>query len=324
MIQGDEEDVKRLFDYINTINPSTEFTYEASKQSVDFLDLTIHLNPNESKLDFELFIKPTSKGIFLNYNSHHSKSVIINSAKNELRRAVSYGTSEQLVQNGVKKVKTMLLENGYPEEVINKALSEVRHGTQTVRSESDQKKTTYLCLPYVSEAHCRRVYYILRKNNLFENTRVTFKPGSKLKDVLTSTKLKPTKCNAHAGKCYLCEGVNCMKKNFCYLLTCTECSQTYVGESGRFYRNRMWEHYKSVKSGNRDTAMGSHYQDSHADIETPDVPFEHKVLRSCKDYPDRLIGQSVFIKYLAPEINTQHSMEREQNGGWVKNTWQVL
>ena len=227
----------------------------------------------------------------------------------------------------MKKIRTMLLDNEYPEEVLDKALSEVRYGLQNPRVKpetEDQKGTTYLCLPYISEAHCRQIYYILRKNNLFKNTRVTFKPGDKLKDILTSTKLKPTKCNAHVGKCYLCEGVDCMRKNFCYQLTCTECSQTYVGESGRFYRNRMWEHFKSVKGCNRDTAMGGHYQESHAEIETPEVPFEHKVLRSCRDYPDRLIGQSVFIKYLSPEINTQHSIERDQNGGWVKNTWQVL
>ena len=149
-------------------------------------------------------------------------------------------------------------------------------------------------------------------------------PPPPLKDILTSTKLKPTKCNAHVGKCYLCEGVDCMRKNFCYQLTCTECSQTYVGESGRFYRNRMWEHFKSVKGCNRDTAMGGHYQESHAEIETPEVPFEYKVLRSCRDYPDRLIGQSVFIKYLSPEIKPQHSIERDKNGGWVKNKWQVL
>ena len=29
---------------------------------------------------------------------------------------------------------------------------------------------------------------------------------------------------------------------------------------------------------NRDTAMRGHYQESHAEIETPEVPFEHKVL----------------------------------------------
>ena len=324
---GEEEDIKMLFDYINTINPAIQFTYETSKTSVNFLDLTIHLNSKESKLDFELFIKPTSKGIFLNYDSNHSKSVIINSAKNEFRRAITYGTTETLVDNGVKKVRKMLGENGYPEEVLDKALREVRYAIQNPQVKpdgDDQQRRTYLCLPYVSEANCRQVHYILRKNNLLKNTKVTFTPGQKLKDTLTSTKLKPTKCNAHTGKCYQCEGVDCMRKNFCYQLTCTLCSQTYVGESGRFYRSRMWEHYRSVSCGNRDTAMGGHYLDGHAGVETPDVPFEHKVLRSCKDYPDRLLWQSIYIKHLSPAINTQHSIDRDQNGGWIKNTWQIL
>ena len=52
MMIGEEEDVKRLFDYINLLNPTIEFTYEVSKDSVDFLDLTIHLNPFDKKLDF--------------------------------------------------------------------------------------------------------------------------------------------------------------------------------------------------------------------------------------------------------------------------------
>ena len=81
----EEEDVKRLFDYINILNPAIEFTYEVSKDSIDFLDVMIHLNPHGRKLDFKLYIKPTSKGIFLNYNSHHAKSVILNSEKNEFR-----------------------------------------------------------------------------------------------------------------------------------------------------------------------------------------------------------------------------------------------
>ena len=96
----------------------------------------------------------------------------------------------------------MLLDNEYPEEVLDKALSEVRYGLQNPRVKpetEDQKGTTYLCLPYISEAHCRQIYYILRKNNLFKNTRVTFKPGDKLKDILTSTKLKPTNIMLMSG-----------------------------------------------------------------------------------------------------------------------------
>ena len=45
----------------------------------------------------------------------------------------------------------MLLDNEYPEEVLDKALSEVRYGLQNPRVKpetEDQKGTTYLCLPY--------------------------------------------------------------------------------------------------------------------------------------------------------------------------------
>ena len=251
--------------------------------------------------------------------------MIINSAKNEFRRAVKYGTTDLLVNNGVDKIRSMLRDNGYPDNILSKALSEVREGVSALSEKSERDGgLTYLCLPYISEANCRRVFYILRKNNMYENTKVTFRPGDKLKDILTSTKLRPTKCNAHEGKCYLCDGVGCMRKSFCYLLKCTVCSQTYVGESGRFYRNRMWEHYQSVEGGNKATAMGSHYLENHSEIEAPERPFEHQALRFCRDFPDRLIAQSVYIKYLSPTINTQHNVERENNGGWVKNTWQIL
>ena len=91
----------------------------------------------------------------------------------------------------------MLMDNGYPEDVLDKALREVKDSMQNPRvntaEKDDQQRITYLCLPYISEANCRQVYYILRKNNLFENTKVTFKPSNKLKDILTSTKLKHTK-----------------------------------------------------------------------------------------------------------------------------------
>ena len=63
--------------------------------------------------------------------------MIINSAKNEFRRAITYGTTETLVDNGVKKVRKMLGENGYPEEVLDKALREVRYAIQNPQVKPD-------------------------------------------------------------------------------------------------------------------------------------------------------------------------------------------
>ena len=36
----------------------------------------------------KVYIKPTNLGIFLNFNSHHPKNIILNTAKNELKRAL--------------------------------------------------------------------------------------------------------------------------------------------------------------------------------------------------------------------------------------------
>ena len=120
--KGTEEDANRLFEYINTLNPNIQFTYEASRRQIDFLDLTIHVQEVSDQPQFELFIKPTSLGIFLNYNSGYPKSTIMNSARNELMRAVRNGSTEEFKQRGINKIKEMLISNDFPPNVIERLL----------------------------------------------------------------------------------------------------------------------------------------------------------------------------------------------------------
>ena len=103
--------MKRLFAYVNTLNPHIQFTFEASHQHIDFLDLTVHIHQDSEELQYELFIKPTSLGIFLNYNSGHPRSTIMNSARNEIVRALRNGSTELYKQRGVSKIKEMLISN---------------------------------------------------------------------------------------------------------------------------------------------------------------------------------------------------------------------
>ena len=97
----------------------------------------------------------------------------------------------------------------------------------------------------------------------------------------------------------------------------------YIGETDRFKRSRAWEHYKSVRDGNKSTAMGKHYLEEHADISTPNIPFRFIVRKRCKDYVDRQLWQSVLIKRENPEINTQLS-ESVNEGDWIKYTWKLM
>ena len=322
---GTEEDIQKLFSYINRLNPHIQFTYECSHKHVDFLDLTIHLDKDSETLQYELFIKPTSLGIFLNYNSGHPRSTILNSAQNELSRALRNGSTNSYQDRGVNKIKDMLKNNDFPEHVI----TQLHQRATTKPTDTTSKigdKRQYLCLPYISEQHKRKVYQIMRNNNLLESTKITFKPDNKLKDILTRSALQPTQCNKQSNKtCYKCDDM-CMTKNITYKLTCSLCSLEYVGETGRYKRNRCWEHFKSVRDGTRATAMGNHYIDHHSSIIIPDTatnfePFLFETLRVCKDYTDRQLWQSFYIKSLSPIINTQLSSDTDS---WQKTTWAIM
>ena len=322
IIEGDELVTKELFEYINSLNNKIQFTYESSKDVISFLDLNIHCNTNESKLDFSLFVKPSSKDIFLNFTSAHPKSIILNSAKNEIKRAIRNSSTPHLTEQSIKRVCNMLLRNDFPESVVTKLVEETQNPKKTPDSPKKQP-STYLTLPYISEQTNRKVYYTLRKHNRLDDTRVIFKPGRKLEETLTKSSLHPTKCNKrNADTCYQCDA-NCMTKNICYELCCNSCGDKYIGETGRFKRNRIWEHFQSVQHANNNTAMGKHYREKHGDIPIPEQPFNVTIKRRCKDYVERQIWQSVLIKRENPVLNTQLAETRAE-GEWVKNTWRIL
>ena len=321
LAEATTEEMEQLFDYINKLNPHIQFTYEMSTYSIDFLDLTIHLDQTTHRLEHELFIKPTSLGIFLNYQSAHPQSTITNCAVNEIERALKNGTTDQYKKNGVQKISQMLRKNNYPADTI-RTLIRRAEGKQAENRDKYKKHMKYvLCLPFIGEQHKRKILAILRKSGMLENTRVCFNTDKNLKEILTRSALLPTPCNKQSDKkCYQCDE-HCMTKNLAYLLTCTLCQQKYAGETGRCKRTRCWEHYKSVAKENDKTAMGKHYLAHHADEDTPLTPFKFEILKVCRDYTERMLWQSLYIKELSPEINKQLSNDTDS---WTKNTWSIM
>ena len=244
----------------------------------------------------------------------------MNSARNELMRAVSNGSTEEFKQRGINKIKEMLISNDFPPNVIERLLKEINK--ERPPQQKQKRITHFLSLPYIDEHHKRKVYQILRQNNLLDRTKVSFYPDKKLGEILTRSALRPTPCNKQSdSKCYDCDNM-CMQKNIAYKLTCNICGEEYCGETGRFKRNRCWEHFKSVKDRNKKTAMGEHYLMSHPNLkDIPAEPFKFEVLKICKDYTDRMIWQSLYIKQMIPKINTQLSPEVDS---WQKTTWAII
>ena len=101
------------------------------------------------------------------------------------------------------------------------------------------------------------------------------------------------------------------------------CEQRYIGETGRFKRNRNWEHFKSARDHTEHTAVGKHFKLSHPYMPTPEQPFKFTVRKTCRDFVDRQLWQSVLIKRENPEMNKQLSENRVE-GEWEKNNWKLL
>ena len=311
---ADSMEVDQLFNYVNALNPNIQFTHESSKSNIDFLDLTVHMDIN-GRLDYELFIKPSSLGIFLNSNSDHSQSTKSGSAVNEIRRAINNGSTEVYQNRGIDKVKTVLIANDFTARQVKQFIRKAK----IVRTGEKRKTNSVLKLPFTNEAHKRIVMKILAENDYTKDTRVVFKPERKLKDILSRTSLLPTPCNRkNDNTCFQCDEL-CMTKNVVYKITCNICKQSYVGETGRRKRTRCWEHYQSAKNRTKASAMGQHFRLHHADMVVPSTPFTFEVLRKCNDFVDRLLWQSLYIKKISPALNKQLA----DNMSWNKNTWRI-
>ena len=151
------------------------------RHQINFLDLTVHIDPKTTTtIQTELFIKPSTLGIFLNYNSAQPKSTLVNSAQSEIARAIKNGSNEYYKKQGVNKIIEVLRRNAYPETIIDKIHKKAIEKTANQNNNQlESKDKLHLFLPYVNEQHKRKVYTILTKNNLLTSTKVTFKPDKK-------------------------------------------------------------------------------------------------------------------------------------------------
>ena len=73
-----EKSLLEFLEYFNSLHPTVKFTLEYSREGrgIPFLDLlvTVEVGNNETKLETELYIKPTNSGIVLHYRSAHPSS----------------------------------------------------------------------------------------------------------------------------------------------------------------------------------------------------------------------------------------------------------
>ena len=145
---------EQLLAACNDIHPNIIFTIEEPvNNSIPFLDVRVTIR--EGILSHELYSKPSHSGATIPWCSHHSRSLLFNILKNELRRATRNGSGPAEVDRGRRLITQRYAGNGYPSRTIQRAIYEVDHPPR----KDLEKKTAreFLCLPYIGEKNAREI-----------------------------------------------------------------------------------------------------------------------------------------------------------------------
>ena len=117
-----QESLDVFLKHLNQVHNSIKFTYETSRERVNFLDTWIQVN-KEGKIDTDLYTKPTDSNNYLHYTSAHpthNKKGIPYGQFLRLRRICS--DEKSFVDHCIEKGRHFL-RRGYPEDLIRTAFS---------------------------------------------------------------------------------------------------------------------------------------------------------------------------------------------------------
>jgi len=167
--------------------------------------------------------------------------------------------------------------------------------------------SSILKLPYISEEHCKEVKNVLSKSNIC--IIPIFTPGRKIIEETTRSALKKKEC--HLKNCPYNNKL-CQNKNVIYELKCTECDESYIGETKRTLHTRANEHAKSIFNDKGNSAMRDHYNSNHPNL-LNEKPFETTILDKTYRCTDRKIRESIWIRRKNPEIN--------RDKGWITKSY---
>ena len=112
-----EKELDDFLEQLNNFHPNLKFTYECSREDINFLDVTARVNHGEFITN--LYCKPTDGHQYLHFESchpSHTKFSIIFSQAPRMRRICS--KKSDLVANG-RKLKDWFKERCYSEDMVN-------------------------------------------------------------------------------------------------------------------------------------------------------------------------------------------------------------
>ncbi len=198
---GNEDDLKLFIDYLNQSHPTIKFTYEHSKTSINFLDLTIYKGTRHnstSVLDIKPYFKKTNKFQYLHYTSAHPSRTFSSIIKGELTRLLRGCSDKHEYSKIVDKMKSAFIDRGYPSRLVHKVCLSLPFQERDRILQGKESTTcpydTFFVIEYTPDLDLNAIKEVLKPDNdttdLIPKPCLSLKKTRTLRNKLVRAKLK--------------------------------------------------------------------------------------------------------------------------------------
>ena len=129
LFRGSEQKCKELVEWLNSLYPGVvRFKYEFSTEKVEFLDLVIQKVNN--KLETNLYIKPSNKQLYLDFQSNHPDHCKEGVIYGQALRVIERCSNTLDAENHLENLKDKLEKRNYPTKLIKSKFMKAKKHTR--------------------------------------------------------------------------------------------------------------------------------------------------------------------------------------------------
>ena len=300
----DEESLKDFIKFCDgysekhRMKSKIEFETNFSRESVNFLDVTVDLS--DGKIKTSVYSKPTDSHLYLNRKSCHPTQVIKNLPKGQFIRIRRICSEIADFDSHADSMKQKFQLRGYDEKHLSKTVESVRKMKREdlLKDKEIENKEDSRILVLTWHPSLRKASSVLAQNHSIlandnrlasifkEKSIVAYRRRKNLKNFLCRNDVRERKQqeNSKCSGCNLCKvmsqkdtvvnqnngaqikikpGGTCKSTGVIYAINCKKCKELYVGHTGKAMAVRWSQHKYDIKKRPDQNELSKHCCRNH-------------------------------------------------------------
>lgn len=196
-----------------------------------------------------VYRKPTHTDKYLDFNSHHDKQHKISTAQTLLHRAATLPNTNEGKEQERGHVFQAMMANGYPQKFLTDVEKKrvlkghIKTSPEELVREFFERVEPSPIAGFASLPYIKGLTEPLKRLLKSYDIRVATKPLSTLQQLFPSPKDRPPSER---------------QTNVVYQINCSDCSWSYIGETGRAFITRKKEHIKNIEKHKAGSNIANH------------------------------------------------------------------